>query len=147
MIKKWFFFTSQLTYFGCMYNTTYISYSVLFHIFYLPFPFHFTPFLSISSFHSLPFLLLVSLPPHSLAFSVNCDLKVSSSQAKIDENFANYFIKTKAIMERATEKHKWVRLINSRLNQSDILFRLSSYHSYSSSLFLTLPFPWYSYHS
>ena len=26
----------------------------------------------------------------------HCDLKVSRSQAKIDENFANYFFKTKA---------------------------------------------------
>ena len=26
----------------------------------------------------------------------HCDLKVSSSQAKIDQNFANYFLKTKA---------------------------------------------------
>ena len=28
--------------------------------------------------------------------SSHCDLKVSRSQAKIDENFANYFFKTKA---------------------------------------------------
>ena len=28
--------------------------------------------------------------------SVHCDLKVSRSQAKINENFANYFLKTKA---------------------------------------------------
>ena len=28
--------------------------------------------------------------------AAHCDLKVSSSQAKIDENFANYFLKTKA---------------------------------------------------
>ena len=26
----------------------------------------------------------------------HCDLKVSSSQAKLDESFANYFLKTKA---------------------------------------------------
>ena len=29
-------------------------------------------------------------------FLLRCDLKVSRSQAKIDENFANYFLKTKA---------------------------------------------------
>ena len=28
--------------------------------------------------------------------SAHCGLKVSRSQAKIDENFANYFLKTKA---------------------------------------------------
>ena len=40
------------------------------------------------------------------------DLKFSHSQAKIDENFANYFLKTKTknsakmYMQKATEKHK-----------------------------------------
>ena len=28
--------------------------------------------------------------------AVHCDLNVASSQAKTDENFANYFLKTKA---------------------------------------------------
>ena len=32
---------------------------------------------------------------------VHCDLKVSSSKAKIDENFGNYFFKTKT-------NNKWI---------------------------------------
>ena len=33
---------------------------------------------------------------HIVYMNMRCDLKVSSSQAKIDKNFANYFLKTKA---------------------------------------------------
>ena len=70
----------------------------------------------------LPFLLLFLIftppsPPH-------CDLKVSSSQAKFNENFANYFLKTKVNNKcsivlkynilRPTENRKWVRAVKSK---------------------------------
>ena len=46
---------------------------------------------------------LIKLIPVTLRSSIffdvsHCDLKVSSSQAKIVENFANYFLKAKAEM-------------------------------------------------
>ena len=49
----------------------------------------------------------------------HCDLKVSSSQAKIDENFANYFLKpklysAKIYMLRATEKYGLLRAVRSK---------------------------------
>ena len=37
----------------------------------------------------------VNVKSLKLTFTVHCDLKVSSSQGKTDENFANYFLKTK----------------------------------------------------
>ena len=52
------------------------------------------------------------------------DLKVASSQAKIDENFCNYFLKTKTnnicfivlkcTCKRLEEKHKRVRAVKSK---------------------------------
>ena len=51
---------------------------------------------------------------------VHCDLKVLHSQAKFDENFANYFLKTKAnnkcfiVLKIPCKGHKWVRAVKSK---------------------------------
>ena len=47
-------------------------------------------------------------------FTSHCDLKVSRSQAKIDENFANYFLKTKA----NKKCFKWLKCTCTGLQKS-----------------------------
>ena len=42
-------------------------------------------------------------------YPAHCGLKVSRSQAKIDDNFANYFFKT-----IANNKYKWVGAVKSK---------------------------------